>query len=115
MPWVTDSQYTDCIQCTRLWWNVRVQREGDAQVELQVLGGRFATSELLGGGAAEESLSSRSVPALELKSTDLVGEDINSGSEQMVCLIFRDVDPDANVTNAYVAFHVHDHLSRGVQ
>ena len=82
-----------------------------------MLGGRFATSELLGGGAAEESLSSRSVPALELKSTDLVGEDINSGSEQMVCLIFRDVkmDPDANVTNAYVAFHVHDHLSRGVQ
>ena len=80
-----------------------------------MLGGRFATSELLGGGAAEESLSSRSVPALELKSTDLVGEDINSGSEQMVCLIFRDVDPDANVTNAYVAFHVHDIVSRGVQ
>lgn len=75
-----------------------------------MLGGRFATSELLGGGAAEESLSSRSVPALELKSTDLVGEDINSGSEQMVCLIIRDVkmDPDANVTSAYVAFHVHE-------
>ena len=80
-----------------------------------MLGGRFATSELLGGGAAEESLSSRSVPALELKSTDLVGEDINSGSEQMVCLIFRDVDPDANVTNAYVAFHVHRYVASTMQ